>query len=667
MTGPETYVEREVKLDAGLRFELPELTGILPGVTAVRLPDAKLQATYVDTADLRLMRWGVTLRHRRDAVGGAGAESGWTLKLPAEADGVALVRTELSWPGTFGPVPAEVASLVRAHARGARLLPVAKLLTQRHRVELKDDAGRTLGEVDDDVVSVMDGRRLAARFRQVELEVTDAASDELLDGVMLALTLAGAVAGDDRPKVVRAIGPRASLGPDVVVPELDSRSTVATVVAAAIGAGVTRIIRHDPGVRLGDDPEHVHQARVGTRRLRSDLRTFWSLLDPDWGVPVRAELGWLAAVMGEVRDADVLMGRLRGQIRTLSGVDAKAAAGLLRRLAIQREDARVRLLEALDSDRYVALLENLSQAAAHPPLRRSAPEAATEGKRGDASAPPVVAPFISSGSAGASVGAASETAIRPNGGRDAHPAPVAPLVAVARSPLVLSANLPASQGASRSGPTDNSVSAGGGGADSALAGRRGDAGLAVGPGDARVSEGPAATGVVGGAEEPGLVGRQGDPRVVGGQGDAGLVGEAGLADRRAAEVLPALVKRPWRHLQRAVEHLDDDPPDEALHEIRIRAKRMRYAAEAVAGVIGKPARQLASAVAEVQGVLGDMQDAVVAETWLRSQAASGPPSRALVAGELVTLERQKQAACRREWVRPWKAASKKRLRRWLKR
>jgi CHAD domain-containing protein len=654
VTGPETYVEREVKLDAGLRFELPELTGILPGVTAVRLPDAKLQATYVDTADLRLMRWGVTLRHRRDTVGGAGAESGWTLKLPAEADGVALVRTELSWPGTFGPVPAEVASLVRAHARGARLLPVAKLLTQRHRVALKDDAGRTLGEVDDDVVSVMDGRRLAARFRQVELEVTDAASDELLEEVMLALTLAGAVAGDDRPKVVRAIGPRASLGPDVVVPELDSRSTVAAVVAAAIGAGVTRIIRHDPGVRLGDDPEHVHQARVGTRRLRSDLRTFWSLLDPDWGVPVRAELGWLAAVMGEVRDADVLMGRLRGQIRTLSGVDAKAAAGLLRRLATQREDARVRLLEALDSDRYVAVLENLSQAAAHPPLRRSSAEAAAspgavqtaDGKKGDVSALPVVAASSPSGAAGAPVGPASATAIRPNGGRDAQPAPVSPLAAVVRNPLTLSANLPPSDAASRSAPADTSLSVFGGGDDgggSAPADRRGDAGVADPPGDGRGSERPGEAGVV------------------------GVPGEAGLADRPAAEVLPALVRRPWRHLQQAVEHLDEDPPDEALHEIRIRAKRMRYAAEAVAGVIGKPARQLASAVAEVQGVLGDMQDAVVAETWLRAQAASGPPSRALVAGELVTLERQKQAACRREWVRPWKGASKKRLRRWLKR
>ncbi len=590
----ETNVEREVKLDAGLRFELPELTGVLPGVVVTRLPDARLQATYVDTADLRLIRWGVTLRHRRDMVGGAGGESGWTLKLPMDADGVALVRNELSWPGGFGPVPAEVATMVRAQARTAKLVPVAKLLTERHRIDLRDSSGRKLGEVDDDVVSVMDGRRLAARFRQVELEVTDAAPDGLLEEVLQALTMAGAVAGDDRPKVVRAIGPRASLGPDVVVPALDRESTVATVVAAAIAAGVTRMIRHDPGVRLGDDPEHVHQARVGTRRLRSDLRTFWRLLDPDWGRAVRDELGWLGGVYGEVRDADVLSGRLRRQIRMLRGADAKAAAALLRRLAIQREEARQRLLEALDSVRYLLLLENLAQAAADPPL-----------------APPTLGP---------------PSAVVPQ----SDLAPVTALtLAVAAPSVVPLTRGPSARTAAGGGPPPPADGAGAPQANGSAPVR--DAG---GPGRQPASAAPSED-----AANPGA--------------------------QRAADVLPALVRRPWKHLQQAVDQLGEDPPDEALHEIRIRAKRMRYAAEAVTGVIGKPAQQLAGAVAAVQGVLGDLQDAVVAEEWLRRQAGSGSPSQALVAGELITYERLAQAACRAAWAKPWKAAAQKSRRKWL--
>jgi CHAD domain-containing protein len=127
-----------------------------------------------------------------------------------------------------------------------------------------------------------------------------------------------------------------------------------------------------------------------------------------------------------------------------------------------------------------------------------------------------------------------------------------------------------------------------------------------------------------------------------------------------------LVRRPWKHLKGAVGHLGDDPSDEALHEIRIRSKRLRYALEAVAGVFGNAPRPMAAAVADLQSVLGDLHDAVVAEAWLRHQAVTSSPETALVAGELVALQRQEQEACRASWLKQWKRASKKPLRRWLR-
>src|SRR3712207_8043704 len=42
----------------------------------------------------------------------------------------------------------------------------------------------------------------------------------------------------------------------------------------------------------------------------SDLRTYGSLLDPEWAGGLREELRGVAAALGEVRDADVLLGRL---------------------------------------------------------------------------------------------------------------------------------------------------------------------------------------------------------------------------------------------------------------------------------------------------------------------------------------------------------------------
>ena len=91
----------------------------------------------------------------------------------------------MNWPGRWGPVPAEISNLVRAYRRSATLGPVARLITQRRRAVLAGRLGEPLLEIDDDVVSVMDGRRLAARFREVEVEVVGAAPASLLHATEL--------------------------------------------------------------------------------------------------------------------------------------------------------------------------------------------------------------------------------------------------------------------------------------------------------------------------------------------------------------------------------------------------------------------------------------------------------------------------------------------------
>jgi CHAD domain-containing protein len=273
-------------------------------------------------------------------------------------------------------------------------------------------------------------------------------------------------------------------------------------------------------------------------------------------------LGWLAQALGEVRDADVLTDRLRAHVADLADVDVKPAAALMRRLANQRNEARARLLQVLDSDRYIALLEALARAATAPPLAE----------------PPL-----------------------------AEPAP-------AEQPE----QVPVAVGAASGGLVPDAT-----------------------PFDGPPTNGAAPLAADGNAPFP-------------------------MPTAPASEVLPALVRRPWRHLRQAVDALGDDPADEALHDVRIQAKRLRYAAEAAAPVIGRPARRLAAAVAGVQGVLGDFNDAVVAEEWLRQAAKSAPASTALVAGQLIAVERRQQQVGRDTWGKPWRAASSKKLRDWLK-
>jgi hypothetical protein len=90
--------EREVKLAASPSFELPSFDGVHDGVDAVKREPERLATTCFDSDDLRLARWGLSLRPR--------AGQGWTLKLPAGESGPLLVREELAFTGNSRPLHA---------------------------------------------------------------------------------------------------------------------------------------------------------------------------------------------------------------------------------------------------------------------------------------------------------------------------------------------------------------------------------------------------------------------------------------------------------------------------------------------------------------------------------------------------------------------------------
>jgi CHAD domain-containing protein len=497
-------IEREVKLGAGPAFHLPDLTGVIDGLGVTPPEAVRLETVYYDTPDLRLARWGVSLRHR--------AGEGWTLKLaPPPAAGARpvamLERDELTFQGGAKKPPAAAVDVVRAYVRKSDLVPVARLSTTRRRIRLVDAKGAKVAEVVDDEVSVRDGRRVAARFREIELEVFGSdGTDGLVTPLMAKLREAGAGVPDPTPKHIRALGPRAMEPPEVAPVPVQPDSPAKLVIRSAISEAVSSLLVHDPIVRTSGDPEGVHQARVATRKLRSHLRTFSPLLDPEWTEPLRSELGWLAMGLGAVRDREVLLERLRERAKSLPDSDAKSAASLLRVLEVEIGELRKKMMADLDSQHYVDLLENL--------------------------------------------------------------------VAAAHNPSTMS--------------------------------------------------------------------------------DADQPGNA---------VLPALATTPWRRLRSAVRQLPIRPTDPELHRIRILAKRARYAAEAVAPVAGNDAVAFARSAAKVQTILGEHQDAVTAQAWLRSTRVSG--RKAFVAGELIALERIAAEDARTRWPKIWDSLDRKRLRSWM--
>src|SRR3989475_12062773 len=124
-------------------------------------------------------RWGVWLRGRPG--------SGGTLKLAPTPStpgkpGVVLERDELTFQGSATKPPEAALEVVRAYVRKAELVPVARLSTVRRRVRLVDATGTRVAEVVDDEVSVRDGRRVAARFREIEVEVPSSNGVEGADG-----------------------------------------------------------------------------------------------------------------------------------------------------------------------------------------------------------------------------------------------------------------------------------------------------------------------------------------------------------------------------------------------------------------------------------------------------------------------------------------------------
>ena len=330
MSGIRENLERELKLRATASFELPELGGdpIEPRVFV---------STYHDTRGHRLARHGVTLRHRVE--NGKGL---WQLKLPR-----GTARLELEVAGAPAPPPDELAALLAAYVRQESLVPVARLRTRRTGVRA-DGA-----EVVHDSVAVLDDRKVTGGFDELEVELLEG-DEKTLRRIEKALRKAGAGDPEQRPKVFQAL----DLEFEPESRELRADATAAEVLRSQLQSQYERLLAHDPGTRLGTDPEELHQFRVATRRLRAFLRAGAPLLDPEWAEPLRAELGWLGGVLGPARDLDVLVDHLVTEVDQL-GPEASGGKVLVGALGRERKSARRALHRALTSRRYFALLDQL--------------------------------------------------------------------------------------------------------------------------------------------------------------------------------------------------------------------------------------------------------------------------------------------------------------------
>ncbi|MCZ2857220.1 CYTH and CHAD domain-containing protein [Blastococcus sp. VKM Ac-2987] len=403
---PAVHLEVEKKYSADDAFELPPLTDlVLDGAVAVDSGgpvvegdpvQQQLDATYFDTADLRLAAAGLTLRRRT-----GGDDAGWHLKVPAGGSARSEVRLPLG--RAWRTVPQTLRRMVRAHTRGAVLQAVAEISTDRTVRRLVDATGQVLAEVADDRVTARriltaadgDGAGEQTSWREIEVELTGGAA-ELLDAVdarlrerglasagsssKLAHVLAGAGGGSGTPGKGKGKGKgkgrKGAAGKSGKRSgKLTAKSYAGAVVLAHIREQVEQIRNQDLPVRL-DAADSVHKMRVATRRLRSALTTFKPLFDAEVARPLRGELKWLAAELGAARDAEVMRDRVAGTVGGDEEAGAQTSADVVEELDRAYREAHDRVLAELDGERYHRLLASLDDLVETPPFTARATERA---------------------------------------------------------------------------------------------------------------------------------------------------------------------------------------------------------------------------------------------------------------------------------------------------
>jgi len=356
--GPVTEIELKLRLDPADvgRFRRCPL---LRDHKIARAGASHLISTYFDTPSLALRGKKVALRLRQ-----AGRSIEQTLKAPKGIQGGLQARSE--WNAyvesaepqldLIGDTRLRKWLLKRQEAEG--LEPV--FVTDIKRTTWQIVYGQSRMEVALDQGEIRSGGDKKRPISEVELELQSGdAADLLAFALELVRTYRLVLDKDSKaargyalfvgedPQPVRAAGPSVS-----------HKMSVLTAFAGFMRSGIEQSMANAPVVLLGEDPEGVHQARVGIRRMRSALSIYKSVLDPaffDWA---KSELSWLQTSLGPARDLDVLLEETLAPLNHRFGSDPTLEA-VTKTAWAARDTAYAQAIETLQSARYSEILLRL--------------------------------------------------------------------------------------------------------------------------------------------------------------------------------------------------------------------------------------------------------------------------------------------------------------------
>ena len=169
-----------------------------------------------------------------------------------------------------------------------------------------------------------------------------------------------------------ALGIHVPEPPDLGPTEVTPTSSAGRPRLRRLRRNLAVLLAREPGTRLGEDIEELHDMRVATRRLRAAIDFFGEVL-PVRARTLRAELSWLADVLGGVRDLDVQIERLDDMERWAwpTGPDGSPLVDLRAPAhSASGGGPRCVLLDALDSARWERLAAGLTSMVRASPRGR---------------------------------------------------------------------------------------------------------------------------------------------------------------------------------------------------------------------------------------------------------------------------------------------------------
>ena len=337
-------------------------------------PPVEVHDTYLDSSDWRIQRAGFALRVRK-----AAGESAATLKELRSARAEVADRREVTEPlsassldaiaSSTGPVGARVHAVVGEHP--LRVLFAVRTARQRFAIKSQGD-NDDIGEItlDETVISRDDGEPQTS-VQRVEVEARGGNTQPL---EQLVRTLSGECALEAAAESKFAVGLKAiGLAPPVPAlgaDEVDASMSAEQVALATLRRYVSAWLLHEPGARLGEDPEELHDLRVAARRMDATIGLFAEHL-PATIVRLRTRIKMIRDALGSVRDLDIELAHLEEFARGLAPSQRATLQPLQKILHSEREHARERMLRVLDADQSENALARLKATLLTPPRPRN--------------------------------------------------------------------------------------------------------------------------------------------------------------------------------------------------------------------------------------------------------------------------------------------------------